>query len=67
MDACDSLSLFTPVATFKGDFYNPLGDVAGIFVGCLHTGFEVSLKITSLNTTACQKYICADAFVPKKV
>ncbi|KAK3595354.1 hypothetical protein CHS0354_008777 [Potamilus streckersoni] len=51
MSVCDSVPLYTPVATFFDGKYSSQGGLAGIFVGCLENGFKMIVQECDRNIT----------------
>ncbi|KAL3853865.1 hypothetical protein ACJMK2_013164, partial [Sinanodonta woodiana] len=41
---CNSVPLYTPIATFNDKVFQPIGGKAGIFLGCLPDGFKIAVQ-----------------------
>lgn len=44
MDNCNTIPLYTPVATFFSSGYVSNGGIAGVFLGCLPNGFKIGVQ-----------------------
>lgn len=40
---------YTPISTFTGDNYNPLGAQSGVFLGCFNNGIKVRYFVFDRN------------------